>query len=588
MVRSAGLVALLAGVSPAWAEPPAALDRVPANAGMVVAVRNMEQFSAKVRSVMTTMHLGAESFRIAAVAQVLMGTPGVNKAGSMALVAIPGPNGVVEDDESRNLLALVPVSDYALLLQSLGGDPAAKVAKIVVEGKEAFVRDVGGGYAVVGPVEETVRAFESNPGNAAAHTRAMGATAPIADGADLLFLMHPKAMKPALDRQKEQFAKNRGMLGGLLGGAGEEPDPKAEPKPGAASAAIDGIERDGTLSVVGVRLGDAGLIVDLGQQFQEGSESASLFTGTGDSGRLMAKLPAQDFYMAAAMDMSVPGVRKLMDSMGGGAPDGKEAPRLLAGITDALRASDGFALAFGQSPGGVMGGTLFANTLAFVAGKDPAKMLQAARDRAKEMHEKKIGGVTFGVDYKQDQPLREMTDQKVDSWTTTMTFDPNDAQAGQMEMGLNMILGGNQVSNMAAAVDGGMIVTMSKNSRLMRSAVTASKGGPGMISDESLRSVQAMLPAKRSFEAYVSVKGVMEAVRDSMMMDEADMPLPARTAPLGLAGTTNGGAMTLRLVVPADAMPVIAEAAKFIRQGGRPGGGDGAAPAPKSTTKQQF
>jgi hypothetical protein len=357
------------------------------------------------------------------------------------------------------------------------------------------------------------------------------------------------------------------------------------PGGGGAAGAADAFARDAQSGIMALTLSEAGVAIDVGAQFREGTQAASLMSATTNSGALLARLPAQSFYLAGAFDFSAGGVRDLLDSLNLGADEGG-MPSLINAQLFAKEAQ-GMAFSVGQSPGGVMGGTLLSNTIGFMACKDSAAMLGAIRADQKARSGKSMGPVKVTTEYEQDQPLRDMPDQKVDVWTSTIEFDQNDPKAAESEFAMGMLLGGNRLSYMASAVDGGVLMTMSKNSRLMRSAVNAGRTGSGQTSDETMRVLQANLPAKRSFELYLGVKPVLETIRETMMLEESDMPVPDSVPPIGLAGTTDGGAFTLRLFAPAQALPAIANAVKAMNPGG-PGGGDEPQPEPKRTGKPQF
>ncbi|MCE7973035.1 MAG: hypothetical protein DYG92_01730 [Leptolyngbya sp. PLA1] len=565
VVSAAAALVLLAGRSSA--EPPAVLDVVPTGQAMVVAVRNLGELDAKIAKMSEEMPALWKSAGTATVAQLrkFAGAKGVNAGGSGAMVVPATADG--EGDEDRAVLIL-PIADFAGFVSSFGGQPGEGAVKLSGPDGEFFARDLGNGFGAFGKTEAPVVNAPLTKGAAASHVALMGAMAPLADSADLLVLANPAAAGKAAAR-RGAAAGAGGVEAGAADAAGEKtPDNKLQ----------TAIEAQGQLGVLALTINERGICVDAGVQFKENSTAAILMNQTTDSASLMASLPSQAFYLAGAVDASSPGMRLILNQMGGeGAAEGGEGgglAKFMSGMFGTLLKADGFSVSIGQSAGGVLGGTLFSNTIGFARYADPAAAMTSLRaSRTGEGADATVAGTKVKVTYEADQPLKDMPEQKVDVWTTNFEFDEADEDQGQLAFAMGMIMGGTQVTNMAAPVEKGVYYTMSRNSRLVRSAVNVSKSGQGQETDPLLAKAREGLPEKRSFEFYLGVKPVMEAVRDTMMLEEADLPIPAGAPPIAAAGTTDGGAMVVRLFMHRDSMKAVDKTMEAVRAGMGGGGG---------------
>lgn len=569
LVSAAATLVLLAGHSSA--EPPAVLDVVPTGQAMVVVVRNLGELDAKISRLSEEMPALWKSAGTGTVEQLrkYSNAKGVNTAGSGAVVVPTTAEG--SGDQDRAVLFL-PMSDFAGFASSMGGTGGAGVVKLPGPDGEFYARDLGNGFGAFGNAEAPVAAAEVTKGAATAHAALMGAMAPLAESADLLVLASPTAAGKAAGqrgRAVEVGAGGGGVEAGVVDGPGGNPGDNR------LQAAI---ESQGQLGVLALTIDDRGIVVDSGVQFKENSTAAILMNQTTDSASLMAKLPSQSFYLAGAVDASSPGMRLILNQVGGeGQAEGEKSNALakfMSGMFGSLLKADGFSMSVGQSAGGVLGGTLFSNTIGFARYADPAGAMTTLRaSHTGEHAESSVAGAKVKVAYEADQPLKDMPEQKIDVWTTNFEFDEADEDGGQLAMAMGMIMGGTQITNMAAPVENGVYYTMSRNSRLVRSAVNVSKSGQGQETDPLLAKAREGLPEKRSFEFYLGVKPVMEAVRDTMMLEEADLPIPAGAPPIAAAGTTHGGAMVVRLFMHRDSMKAVDKTVETLRAGLGGGGG---------------
>jgi len=578
---SAGLLFALAGT--ALADVPAVLDRVPANAGMVIAVRNMEQTKDRMESMSkklnAPMDQGGDDNPLN-MAKKLLGTAGLNKTGSMAVVMMPGDNGQMElegEEGKENAFILVPVSDYSAFAKGMGATDAAGVSAITVDEKPAFLKDIGGGYAAMGPSKDRIGAFEGKPGNQATHVKSLGkAGAQIADRSDVLFVMNVAAFKTQIDEGVAKMKEETNDMVEMAGPQGEQ----LKGMIGVMQGIAESFARDGQVGIAGLGLGEAGVSIDFGAQFKEGSDSAKMLSNTGNASSFLARLPAQPFLMAFAMDMTNPGVKNFMKAMN---KAGEQNPMGVGlGNLKDVEKLNGMAMVMGASKGGIMGG-LFANTTTFISTADPKAYVASLQDTMKEMNGKEVEGIKFSTEYKPAEA--DVAGVKADTWTMSMEADEENPQAGMIGMMQQMMFGPEGPGGMLAPVENGVVMSMSKNTPLFTSAVEAGKSGNGLANEAMIKDVQAQLPNNRMFEFYLGTKSIMEAINGAMGMmgGGAQMKVPAKVSHIGMAAGAEGGGVDFRIFVPTDVIETIAAAAKEMQQmeeGEDEEGGDGeAAPA---------
>jgi hypothetical protein len=582
---SAGLLLALAGLNPVLAEVPGVLDRVPANAAMIVTVRDMEQFRSRAEDMATTLKAPIDSedeHNPLAVTKKLLAADGLDKHGSFAITFMPGADGKVDFDmEGGPVVMIVPVTNYATFAKGLGALETKGVVAVKFNDKDGFAKDLGGGFAAVSEHKEMVEAFDGKAGNLAKHKTNMGkAGTQIADKSDLMLVVSVAGLKPQLEQGVAGMKEQMKMAGAMAAQGGEE----AKVMMDFMSNAADSFVRDGQVGIVGLGLGDSGVSLDFGAQYKEGTATAKVLSSTGNATKILARLPNQPFLFAFAMDLSGPGIKQIIkDASAASAAAAKGADKAdpMGGLNswDALGKSidkvDGTASVMGANQAGLMG--IFANTASFVATSDPAGYIAAARDTLKAMSGKEVNGMKFDVKY--EPAAVEVSDVKADTWSMKFNADPNDPAAGQMNMIMPILFGQDGLGGMTAAVEGGVISTLSKNTPLFTKSIEAAKTGKGLAEDEQIKEVQKHLPENRTFEMYLGTKSILDTINSLMGMfgGGVDMKVPDKVSPIGLAASADGGGLDFRLFVPND---VIKTGAAIAAESMKGDGPDDAAPAP--------
>ena len=239
---------------------------------------------------------------------------------------------------------------------------------------------------------------------------------------------------------------------------------------------------------------------------------------------------------------------------------------------------DGASFVVGASPGGLMGG-LLVNTTMFMQSSNPAGYLASVKETMLKSNGQNVGGMTMKSIW--EPAATEVSGVKVDKWTTEIVTDPDDPNAGSIAMMQAFMYGQGPAGGFSAAVENGVVMTMSQNTPLMTQALAAAKGEKGLTTDEQIKASQALLPEGRTFEFFVGTKSVMDTVGGflAMMGGAAEFDIPANLPPIAIGGTTDGGGVSTRIYLPHDVLKTFAEVAEAMQpEGDGMDGGDGEAP----------
>lgn len=546
-------------LAPALADVPPAMDRVPADAALVISVKNISKLKAGIDSLAKSLGVPAADMEGLMKVGEVLNMQGADANGSAAM-------GVMSTDgDQAEGVAIIPVRDYAAFVKNFGATGAG-VEEIKLDEKPMFVKNVEGGFAAVSSNKTIVEKFGGKPGNGKSHEALMGATGKaIAESSDIFIVANIGKMgdqiKEGATAFKDQMAMGMAMMGNAAGG-----------DLGGLDKFVDGFVRDASAGIIGFRISDAGVTLDAGAQFKEGSEFGSYFAAKGNASKLLAKLPNQPFLFAMAMDTSSPGIRKIIKDLQafGKAmqPEGQDAggPNMLP--TDFLDKADGMAFQLGNSPA-PMGG-LFLNTVAFMQTTKPGELAKMMKDQMVAQNGKTISGTTFTTAYEQGVKAGELT---ADAWSLKMQGDPEDPQAQMLNQVNFMLFGPGGLNGYTVQTEGGLVMTYSKNSDLLGQAVASSKGGENMSADADVKKISDSLPAGRSFEGYIGVKSLLDTAFGLLapmgVLPQVD--IPEQVPPVGMGATTEASGFRFTLVVPTGVITAVKSIADAMDQGG---GGD--------------
>ncbi|MEX2218534.1 MAG: hypothetical protein WD749_07195 [Phycisphaerales bacterium] len=510
----------------------AALDRAPAGTPVVIAIPNLEQFSAAVTDMARTM--GLPEGELAGLGKLtdILRTQGLNPKGSAAFVIAPP----TEDEDEPNPVVIVPVSDFGAMVKALGGQ-AAGISELKIEDKTVFAKDLSGGFAALSADRARLELFDGKPGNAGHFEKLMGAAGKgAAEGATAYMVMDMQASSDHLRAGFQGFKMQMEMMAAMGGGNFDA---------ASIDEAVDGVLRDGSALVLAGRKGAPGFRFDAALQFKEGTEYAGKFSSGGNARSLTGTIPNQPFLVAFAIDMSAPVVRQAFTGI-------MKATKqdVLAGMDPAqmMEKIQGMSFFMGSPPSMTNG--LFLNTGAFIKSSDPKGYLAMMRDIMGKMSGREIEGITYEASY--EASGAKVGEKPVDVWTMKMKTDPNNPMAEQVAMMQSVLFGSPTMSGYAAEAPGGVIVTYSKNSSLLQQMTEAATNQKGMTEQVGARTVAENLPGERVAEAYLGTKTVIDTVTPFMGL--YDFETPKDLPPLGFALTTTGGGLRLTAFAPQAAL----------------------------------
>lgn len=571
----------------AWtarADVPDVLDRVPAETPVVIAVGNLEGTVKRVEAMSKSLGKAGENMA-AGLWQInsMLNMPGVNKTGSLAVTvsfpekgeakhgdgakrddAMGGDEGGMEESAEPTVIVIFPVSDYELFVKTFKGDPAASITRIELDGKDSWVRNLGGGYAAMGEMKELVKQALTDQllgkgGRKGENVARMGKVGnKIADSTDIIIVANMSKLGSVMKEAEQKMKENPAMAMAAMQGGGGAVE--------AMQGAMHKFARDAQTGILGLGLGERGMTLDFGAQFKEGTDGAKMFQSGGSSGSLMAKLPGGDFLFAGAADLSSPQVKQLVKDLAAKsakAAGGEADPTsMMANLARSIDNMDGQAVYMGATD---LGNGLMSKTVMYAKSKDPAASLAAGKEANTKLNGAESNGIKFETTYQSG--AKEIAGVKVDKWTNKMETDPNSPMAMQVEMMKSFMYGSEgKLSGYAAATEGGVITTMSENSELLKAALEASKGGKSLATDPVFSASQSMLLGDRVFEGYIGTKSLMETVGGFMAMyGGPELPAPDKVSPIAFGMVGDGGGMGFRLAMPMDVIQTIATTAEKMK-----------------------
>jgi len=270
---------------------------------------------------------------------------------------------------------------------------------------------------------------------------------------------------------------------------------------------------DETRSVaLGLRMDGAGAALDCGVQWTPDGEFVELMPGpNGEPTNHLARFNDKPFLFATSMDMRGINVAELFNRFTEKMPE-----QMMMGMgqigPEMWKTIEGMSMVAYPSPAGLMGG-LYNSAAQYYAG-DP----KAIRAALKETFEAGSGQEQMGVtiNYEYTESAKEVAGQSVDSWSMSIEGDPQ--MKMQMEQGMTMMFGPAGPGGYIAEVEGGVLMTMSRNTRLLESGIESAKNKGGLAENKILADVNDLLSPNPSAVSYLGVGAILEQASPFMAM----------------------------------------------------------------------
>jgi hypothetical protein len=125
--------------------------------------------------------------------------------------------------------------------------------------------------------------------------------------------------------------------------------------------------------------------------------------------------------------------------------------------------------------------------------------------------------------------------------------------AQQMAQAQMMLFGPSGLQGYAAPVNGGIVMTYSKNDDLLNKAMDAANNRGGMGSNPGVQAVAGRMPKGQSIAGYIGIGSILETVVGFMGMmggGPANFQVPGDLPPIGLGVVTNTGGLRGTVFVP--------------------------------------
>jgi hypothetical protein len=547
-------------VLPAFAGTPAALDRVPQSAQAVVVVPDVGELLNDINAINTILGDNGEPM-VMMVTSMVRGMPGINLNGSMAGVLQFQPN-----QEDPDVLMLLPVNDYEAFSQ--GQKAVNGVNEFPMGDQKMYMRDLGGGYAVMGEFAEMVRNYDGAAGNLNAHSAALGkAGGRIADHNDIFFYVNIPQFQDQINMgmaQMEDQAEMVAMMGGEEAAQGFDQMVST-----MRAVADDALSFSAGLSFDQ----NAGVSFDFGLQFKSESSTAGYFNNNGGAEKYFNNVPNMDYFFAASYDMSGTGIQKFMSEYMAFVKkmdtSGMVGAMNIEGLISGMK---GGVQVMGASDN-IMGG-LFTNSFYYAEVDNPNAYIDSMRTMYESMDAEmdQQGGVTVDANVAKD--ATQINGANAYAYNFTMDMSQMQGMNGGMggpnpAMIMQMMFGGNGPSGYLAPVgEHGLIATMSQNPELLTKAINGAKGENTMAGVAAIKQTRDMLPDNRIMEMYVAADHLANTAGPMAMMFglipefEPVESLP----PIGMGLTADGGGMLFRTVLPMQTIVKSMEIANEMQQ----------------------
>ena len=586
-------VASLASVSHAE-DLTASLDAVPAGAEFVMIIPSMQAASDAVADLAEMFNADEpEMLDLLGSFKSEMGiTAGLDDDGA-AIVVIAGLFDAIANDTKPEPIVLLPVSDYAAFVQSIGGTDGG-VTAVMLEGESGFAKKLGN-FAVLGENQAAVEAYAAGDAGAALLERVGKYGAEGANDALMAGFIDIAAMRPALIQKiDEAMAQAADEMRNNMGEA--EGSPIA---PESVAALMESCGDLGRLLLEGVDAAmftatsdDAGIRGGYAWNVVEGSKLATYLTGQrAEFAGLLNQMPSSPYIFATAIDTTAIDLggmsTDLLDAVGEAMGD----EPMFAGIMEMVKESmviyeqmnAGAQVFYAPDMAALMGGG-FMKTLAIYDVDDTDAAIAAWRTSMAKMPGM-IPAMMEQAGVADQAPAMDFTFE----WTeNALNLGGTDVHQYDLKMILPpevraemgpaaMMMGNAGTSGYVAAVDGKLVLTTVPDAQLMTQGLNALKDGNGLGTAAVIEAARADLPSGLVMEAFVSLDGIATAANPFLMMfaNGLQIDVPADLAPVSMGIGMDGTAMGAKAVLPMSVLTFVRDTVQSMEAMGQQQGGGG-------------
>jgi len=569
---------------PAIAGTPAALDRVPTDAPVVVGINDVRALLADMDQLNLMLGENTNAEMMMGI-MMIRGMEGLNLDGSAAFVIYPDMDNDdqadmdddADEDEGNDeptMIAIVPVSDFTALTQ--GREAVNGLVKYPLpEDQTGYFRDIGDGFALFGDNPEAVLSFDGSKGRAKANDALIGqAGQGIAGASDIFMYVNIAQMRDTISSARDGMQQQGAMIGAMGG-------QQAESGFDAFLSAFDSVVDDGQAFITGMNFdATAGIAFDMGVQFKPMTKSGGyLQNEAANAHQYLDHIPANEYFIAGSMDFSGKGMQHLINDFMDQA-EKNDAQGMLQGLNllaMAKNAKGGAQVLGASNPMGMTG--LLTNLYGYYESSDNDAMLNSIAGIYKSADGIDAEGVTVSSSF--DEKGTEIAGTTAHAYRMRFAMDQQGMGGGMggmmnPQMISQMMFGPNLgPAGYIGEAGAGIVQTHSTDQSVYERAVQAAQGKNTLGALELVKQSASHLQEHTVLEFYLGADHTLNTVGPMLMMFGVipEFEQLAAHAPIAMGFTADGGGATMRTWIPMQVIGTVMELIPQEAMDGMNGGG---------------
>jgi hypothetical protein len=588
----ATIAAVLLGLflcASARAQQASVFDQVPADALVVVRVKNLSATNKKLAKMIKELGLDQMQPELADPLGTLQKAghleKGLNTDGDLAF-AFLDPK-LTGGNPEKSMVFVIPVTDFKAFVGNFkdakeeGGVTKASPP----EGGEDVYLAQWGKFAAVSPAKEVLAKKPTG-------LKLQGVIAKEADTKDLLVYANMNAIRPmALPQLKDgrqQLMKEVDDGLNMAGDMGKKFGPVVRALVGQVVNVAEGFLNDATGATLGIGLSDAGVTTTVLADFKPDSYAGKLASQQKTTNQpLVAGLPDRKYFMfggsvqdpklavRVASDFLDPVTKELAN-----VPEGKAIANAVDALKKTMAAVTGSSIGI-VAPSGALGQESLIQEVVVMQGDAAAiaagerQMMQATADIMKMIPQQQ--GMSTKFEMKPGG--KTVAGVQLDTFETKINVDENNPEAAQVKQIMAMVYGpSGQTGVMGQVGPKTYVLVQGGNDQLISDAIGAAKANSpvGAAAAQSVKTVASHLPQNRTAEFYIEVDEIVStALRYAKGFGVGgNMQLKGDLPPIGAAVACEQNAIRMDGFIPLDLVKgLVSFGMEAQKQMNKPGGG---------------
>lgn len=583
-MKMRAMLALCAAMSVAgWAQA-GVMDKVPADAMVVIKASNLAETSAKFGKLSEklglTMFMPQLADPLATLKQEMKITAGLQDDGEMAIVLLDPKGG----NPDQSTIFLVPTTDYKTLVSNLeGATTEGDLTVLAKDGKTVYISDWGG-YAAGSQNKELITAAPSKV------LEVTDRAAKELKDQDLVMYANINALREPLmaelNKGKEEAKTKVPEELKDEGNIEEKYHPAILAAVDQGFGSAEAFLRDADAATVGITFSEAGIRQSVVAEFKAGSYLA----GVADSfesteGSLLKNLPAASYLFYMGFNNSAGSISKLIDDVAGPIvaklpADDEKAKLVPAYIADAkkmlaqVKSGAGAILtpqgAVGQDP------LILGYNVLEVEGNSFLADAKAFNEKYSAVtNELMAAGNGTGMNQTYTAGAKEIDGVKFDLMTTELTGEG--PQVEQARQGFQFMYGSDKLEQYIGQVDNKVITFLGVTDDSVKALIASAKANESpLATSEVIKPIADQLPAKKVFEVYIAVDEIYSTgirAANQFMGAGINVQLPPELPPIGVGIANGDGNIEITSYVSSDLIQALVSASMQIAAQMQGGGG---------------